>query len=79
MTKEEKDALFTKKEIPFEDLMQQVSDAIEKLCELGRDAEAVDIIESTLGAGKKVSACTEKQYQAVSVILSDLQEALGQE
>ena len=79
MTKEEKDALFTKKDIPFEALMQQVSDAIEKLCELGRDAEAVDIIENTLGAGKKVSSCTEKQYQAVSIILSDLQEALSQE
>ena len=76
MSREEKDALFTKKEIPFDDLMKQVGEAISALHAEGHDAEITDIVENTLGAGKKVSGCTEKQYQAVSVILSDLQELL---
>ena len=76
MSREEKDALFTKKEIPFDDMMKQVGEAISALHAEGRDTEITDIVENTLGVGKKVSGCTEKQYQAVSVILSDLQELL---
>lgn len=76
MSKEAKDELFTQKTIPFEELMGQVKAVIEQMCAAGRDTEVVDIIENTLGTGKKVSQCTEKQYQAVSVILSDLQDAL---
>lgn len=73
---EEKDKLFTKKTIPFDELMAQVQAAIEEMCKAKREQEITDIIESTLGTGNKVSACTEKQYQAVSIILADLQEAL---
>lgn len=78
VTVAEKDAVFERTQIPFEELMGQVQAAVEKLCAAGRQADAVDIIENTLGAGKKVSACTEKQYQAVSVILGDLLDALGE-
>lgn len=78
VTVAEKDALFERTQIPFEELMGQVQTAVEKLCTAGRQSDAVDIIENTLGAGKKVSACTEKQYQAVSVILGDLLDALGE-
>lgn len=78
VTVAEKDAVFERTQIPFEELMRQVQAAVEKLCAAGRQSDAVDIIENTLGAGKKVSACTEKQYQAVSVILGDLLDALGE-
>ena len=73
---EEKDDIFTQKRIPFEELMGKVQVALEKMCNEGRQEEAVDIIENVLGSGKKVSACTEKQYEAVSVILANLEEAL---
>ncbi len=78
ITVDEKDKIFERTQIPFDDLMKQVQSAIEKMCAAGRQNDAVDIIENTLGAGKKVSACTEKQYQAVTVILGDLLEALGE-
>lgn len=72
----EKDEIFKKDRIPFTELMQKVASAIDALCNAGRQNEAVEIIENTLGTGKKVSACTEKQYEAVSIILGDLEDAL---
>lgn len=77
ITKEEKDKEFAQDRMPFSELMNNVQSTIEQMCAAGRQEEVVDIIENTLGTGKKVSACTEKQYQAVSVILGDLQEALN--
>lgn len=34
----------------------------------------VEIVENTLGAGKKVSECTKKQMDAMMIILDDLHE-----
>lgn len=73
---DEKDEIFEKKTIPFDELMAKVQAVIEEMCNKGRQNEVVDIIENTLGAGKKVSACTEKQYEAVTIILGDLEDAV---
>lgn len=78
ITVNQKDEIFEKKTIPFDELMSKVQNVIEELCNKGRQADVVEIIENTLGAGKKVSACTEKQYEAVTIILGDLEDALGE-
>ena len=77
ITKEEQDNVYEKKKIPFEELMEKVSEKIEQMVEAKRNEEIVDIVEKTLGKGSKVSQCTPRQYEAVEVILADLTEAVG--
>lgn len=76
VTKEVGDKMYEKERIPFDELMSKVGEAIQKMCAAKRDEEVVDIVEKTLGKGGKVSQCTAKQYEAVEVILNDLEEAL---
>ena len=77
VTKEEGDKMYEKQRITFDELMGKVAECIEKMCNAKRDEEVVDIVEKTLGKGGKVSQCTAKQYEAVEVILNDLEEALA--
>ena len=37
-----------------------------------------DIVEQTLGVGKKVSQCTKKQTEAMSIILEDIKDACAE-
>ena len=72
----EKKEVEKKEKISFEDLMNQVQAAGEKLAEAGHMDDLLQIVEDTLGVNKKVSACTERQYDAVAVILDDLNDKI---
>lgn len=72
----EKDEMYATEKVDFDELMGQVAEACNKLAAAKGNEAVVDIVENTLGTGGKVSQCTEKQYQAVQVILSDLMDAL---
>lgn len=76
ITKEDNDKKYSVERLPFNELMDKVSDCISKMCDARRDEEVVDIVEKTLGKGGKVSQCNAKQYEAVEVILNDLMDAL---
>lgn len=72
----EKKEVEKKEKISFEDLMNKVQAAGEKLAEAGHMDDLLQIVEDTLGVNKKVSACTERQYDAVAVILDDLNDKI---
>ena len=59
-------------QIPFEELMDKVQEAGEKLAGAGQLDTLLEIVENTLGANKKVMDCTPRQYDAVSVIYDEL-------
>ena len=58
--------------IPFEELMDLIQEAGEKLAGSGHMDDLLEIVENTLGANKRVSECTARQYDAVSVIYDDI-------
>ena len=37
-----------------------------------------DFVDLTLGVGKKVSQCTKKQTEAISIILEDIKDACAE-
>ena len=61
-----------KERIPFETLMENVMEVGQKLVEADKIDELTSIVEDVLGTGKKVSECTARQYDAVSVIYDEL-------
>ena len=80
ITFEEKKKEEKKERISFKELMNKVQELGQKLVEADMLDTLTDIVESVLGTGKKVSECTEKQYDPVSVIcdeLTDKVEELG--
>lgn len=72
ITFEEKKIEEKKEKIPFEELMELVSEAGTKLAEAGHIDDLIAIVEDELGAGKKVSECTKRQESAVSVIYDNI-------
>ena len=72
ITIEEKKAEEKKEKIPFEELMNKVQELGQKFAEVEKMVELTTIVEEVLGTGKKVSECTNKQYDAVSVIYDDM-------
>ena len=78
ITMQEKDEMYATEKVDFNVLMEQVAKACAELAAKKGNEVVVDIVETTLGTGGKVSQCTEKQSQAVQVILSDLMEALAE-
>lgn len=58
--------------VSFEELMDNVQSVGQRFAEAGYMQELLDVVEQVLGAGKKVSECTAKQYDAVSVVLDEL-------
>lgn len=78
ITMQEKDEMYATEKVDFGVLMDQVAKACAELAAKKGNEVVVDIVETTLGTGGKVSQCTEKQSQAVQVILSDLMEALAE-
>lgn len=60
--------------LSFEELQGQIQVLGSKLAASGYMEELTDIVEKTLGVGKKVSACTKKQTEAMSIILEDIKE-----
>ena len=67
----------TVEKMPFEELMNKVGEAGTKLAETKGIEVLQSIVEEVLGTGKKVSACTEKQYEAVATIYDMIQDALN--
>ena len=65
----------TAEKLSFEDLMMEVQVLGEKMFSNGNFDIATEIIENTLGPGKKVSDCTKKQVESVAIIRDDLLEA----
>lgn len=77
---QEQQAMNTTVERDFDEVMAEVGEVGEKLASAGYADTLTDIVESTLGPGKKVSECTKKQIDAVLIILDDMKnkvEELG--
>ena len=68
----------TSEKLDFEKVMEEVQQYGLKLHEAGHDEKLTEIVEETLGAGKKVSECTKRQVEAVAVILDDLKTACNE-
>lgn len=60
--------------ISFEELMDKVQEVGSRFAESNNMNILTEIVEDILGTGKKVSECTKKQYDVVSVIYDDLCE-----
>lgn len=67
-----------KEQIPFDDLMAEIQELGQKLVEADKMSELTAIVEDVLGTGKKVSQCTEKQYDAVAAIYDELKDKVAE-
>lgn len=62
-------------EVTYEDAMEEVKPLFQEMCGLNKE-KAVEIVESHLGIGNKLSGTTEKQLEQVLIIIDDLKEAI---
>lgn len=73
VTLEEREEMFKTEKVDFDKLIE----------ELGKAGEAIDaqtrteLIEEVLGAGARVSQCTEKQTEALQILLGKFKKAAG--
>ena len=65
----------TAEKLSFDDLMVEVQELGQKLFETDHFDVVTEIVENTLGPGKKVTECTKKQVESVAIIRDDLLEA----
>ena len=72
ITFEQKKEKEKKEKISFDELMDKVKEAGEKLINADRTDDLLSITEEILGTGKKVSECTAKQYEVVEAIYDEL-------
>ena len=80
VSKKERDSQYEKKKISFNELMEQVGAAGEKISEkFGSIDPVTEIVERILGKGALVSKCTSQQYEAVERILQEFQAKLEEE
>lgn len=56
----------------FDDVMDKLVEVGERFAKANKMEELTDIVEATLGVGRKVSQCTKKQLDALVIILDDL-------
>ena len=79
VTYEEQQELFKtgNEDIQFEDLIADTQDLCRDLAEKISVDKVTAIVESVLGTGKKLSACTEQQIEAVQVIKSIVEAELN--
>lgn len=71
---EEQKAQNTSKSYDYDTVMDEIQEIGQKMATSGHMEELTDIVESTLGKGKKVTECTKKQIEAMVIILDDLKE-----
>lgn len=64
--------------VDFDDLMEEIKAVGGQLAEAERLDELQEIVDKHLGKGKKVTECTKKQIDVVSVILDDLKDLLSE-
>ena len=62
----------------FEQLQEEIALWGGKLAASDHMETLTDIVEQTLGVGKKVSQCTKKQTEAMSIILEDIKDACAE-
>lgn len=80
VSKEERDAQYEKKKMPFKELMELVQATGEKVADKYGSIEPItEIADRVLGKGAMVSKCTARQYEAVEIILGELQALLEQD
>lgn len=60
----------------YDTVMDMLQTAGQKFAEAKRMEELTEIVEETLGRGKKVSECTKKQLDAMLIILDNLNERI---
>ena len=56
----------------FDDVMDKLMEIGQRFADANKMEELTDIVEATLGVGRKVSQCTKKQLDALVIILDDL-------
>lgn len=61
--------------LDFESLMEEIQALGMKLAEADKVELLTDIVENTLGVGKKVSECNKKQTESMAIILEDIKQA----
>lgn len=71
---DEQKAMNTSENISYEELMDKISTCGQKLAAAGYLDAVTEIVENVLGAGQKVSACTKKQMDAMTIIYDDLKD-----
>ena len=64
----------TTKEYDYEETMDALQEVGQRFASANKMDELTEIVEQTLGRGKKVSECTKAQIQAMVIILDDLRE-----
>lgn len=72
---EEQQAMYEEKKLSFEELQEELALWGGKMASNDHMEELTEIVENTLGVGKKVSQCTKKQVEAMAIILEDIKEA----
>lgn len=78
ISREEKNKKYETEVLDFEKLMGEVQEAGGLVAEKFGREKITEIVEKTLGAGALVSNCGPRQAEQVRVILSDLQDLLGE-
>lgn len=58
----------------YDEVMDMLQEVGQKFAGAGKMEDLTEIVEETLGRGKKVSECTKKQVDAMVIILDNLQE-----
>lgn len=71
---EEQKAQNTSVSYDYDEVMDQLQEVGQKFAGAGKMDELTEIVEETLGRGKKVSECTKKQLDAMVIILDNLQD-----
>ena len=71
---QEQKAQNTTKEYGYEETMDALQEVGQRFASANKMDELTEIVEQTLGRGKKVSECTKAQIQAMIIILDDLKE-----
>lgn len=62
----------------FDDIMKQIGELGKKLIESGNQEKLTDIVEGNLGPNQKVSNCTKKQIEVVTVIRNEIQDMISE-
>lgn len=77
VTKEERDEMFSTTVRDFDELMDEIQEIGGQIvAKYGSKEKLTEVVESVLGKGALVSACTPKQQEAVEVILNELKALL---
>lgn len=62
----------------YNQVMDEIQECGQKMASAGYMDELTEIVENTLGKGKKVTECTKKQIDAMVIILDDLKDKIDE-